>query len=77
MRQITTVLVRVYKFTRQLLELPLASLGITKHNCRFTPTCSEYCGEAIQKHGLIKGGIKCINRISHCRPGAPSGYDPV
>ncbi len=45
--------------------------------CRFTPTCSQYAVEALQKHGLLKGGWMAIKRISRCRPGGGSGYDPV
>jgi uncharacterized protein len=45
--------------------------------CRFTPTCSQYTAEALQKHGLIKGGALSIKRISKCRPGGGHGYDPV
>jgi putative membrane protein insertion efficiency factor len=45
--------------------------------CRFTPTCSHYASEALQKHGLIKGGWLTVKRVSRCRPGGGSGYDPV
>ncbi|MBY0480664.1 MAG: membrane protein insertion efficiency factor YidD [Chitinophagaceae bacterium] len=45
--------------------------------CRFTPTCSQYAAEALQKHGLAKGGLLAIKRISKCRPGGGHGYDPV
>lgn len=45
--------------------------------CRFTPTCSEYTHDAIQKYGLIKGCWLGIKRISRCRPGGGYGYDPV
>jgi len=45
--------------------------------CRFTPTCSQYAVEALKKHGLLKGGWLTIKRISRCRPGGGSGYDPV
>jgi putative membrane protein insertion efficiency factor len=45
--------------------------------CRFTPTCSHYASEALQKHGLVKGGWLAVKRISRCRPGGGSGYDPV
>jgi putative membrane protein insertion efficiency factor len=45
--------------------------------CRFTPTCSQYAITALQKHGLIKGTLLAIKRISKCHPGGGSGYDPV
>lgn len=45
--------------------------------CIYTPTCSEYAMEAIQKHGVIKGVGLAIWRILRCNPFAKGGYDPV
>ena len=45
--------------------------------CRFTPTCSHYAKEALEVHGLFKGGWLAIKRISTCHPWGGSGYDPV
>ncbi len=45
--------------------------------CRYIPSCSQYSIDALKKHGLIKGGWLAIKRISSCRPGGGSGYDPV
>ena len=45
--------------------------------CRFTPTCSQYALEAIEKYGVIKGGYLSIKRILKCNPFHKGGYDPV
>ncbi|MBS4014202.1 MAG: membrane protein insertion efficiency factor YidD [Bacteroidetes bacterium] len=61
-------LIRIYQY----LISPLIPAS-----CRYTPTCSHYGVEAIQKHGPIKGGWLTIKRISKCHPWGGSGYDPV
>ena len=45
--------------------------------CRFTPTCSAYAIEAIQKRGAIVGTALSIWRILRCNPLCKGGYDPV
>lgn len=45
--------------------------------CRFTPTCSQYALEAIQKYGPGKGVLLSIKRILRCNPYSKGGYDPV
>lgn len=45
--------------------------------CRFTPTCSQYAIEAIQKYGAWRGGWLALKRICRCHPLGGSGYDPV
>ena len=50
----------------------------TPASCRFTPTCSAYAYEAINKYGAIKGGWLALKRLLRCNPfyrGSP--YDPV
>ena len=46
-------------------------------SCRFTPTCSQYAVEAIQKYGPFKGSWLSFKRILKCHPWGGSGYDPV
>jgi hypothetical protein len=46
-------------------------------SCRFTPSCSHYGYEAVEKHGVIKGGWMAIRRIGRCHPLNAGGYDPV
>ena len=45
--------------------------------CRFTPTCSQYGIDAINKYGLIKGGLKAAWRIIRCNPFNKGGHDPA
>ncbi|WP_297518552.1 membrane protein insertion efficiency factor YidD [Flavobacterium sp.] len=45
--------------------------------CRFHPTCSNYCMEALRTHGPIKGTWLGLKRILSCHPWGKSGYDPV
>lgn len=45
--------------------------------CRYQPTCSHYCVEALQKHGFFRGGFLGLKRIFSCHPWGGSGYDPV
>ena len=46
-------------------------------NCRYTPTCSEYSIQAIEKYGIFKGLWLSIKRISKCHPWGGSGHDPL
>ncbi|PZW38541.1 hypothetical protein LX95_02562 [Mesonia algae] len=50
---------------------------LTPASCRFQPTCSAYAKEAFITHGVFKGFILSIKRISKCHPWGSSGYDPV
>jgi hypothetical protein len=45
--------------------------------CRFTPTCSEYGYQAIERHGIIKGGFMALWRVMRCNPFSKGGHDPV
>ena len=45
--------------------------------CRFTPTCSQYAMQAIEKYGALKGSFLAVRRILRCNPFHKGGYDPV
>jgi hypothetical protein len=46
-------------------------------SCRFTPTCSEYSYQAVEKYGVLRGGWMGIRRLARCHPWHPGGYDPI
>mgnify|MGYP003790365101 CR=1 FL=1 len=45
--------------------------------CRFTPTCSEYTKQCIERYGFFQGGLMGYRRIMNCHPNGKSGHDPV
>ena len=45
--------------------------------CRFTPSCSEYAAQAIERCGTVRGSLMAIRRLLRCRPGGARGADPV
>jgi len=71
---------------KRILTFPLVLLikgyqnfisPLSPATCRFQPTCSQYALEALKKHGLFKGSLLTMNRISKCHPWGGSGYDPI
>lgn len=66
--KIFIVLIRFYQ---------LSISPILGQNCRYTPTCSQYSVEAINKYGAAKGGWLAIKRIFSCHPWGGHGHDPV
>lgn len=45
--------------------------------CRFTPTCSEFALEALERHGALRGSWLTLRRVSRCHPWHAGGFDPV
>lgn len=68
MKFILVFLIRCYQFCLSPLLGPC---------CRFQPTCSAYCLEAVRKHGWLKGLGLGLLRLAKCHPFHPGGFDPV
>lgn len=62
------LIIRIYQYTLS---------PFIGRSCRYTPTCSHYSIEALNKHGFLKGGKLSIIRLASCHPWGGSGYDPV
>ncbi|MBR2923148.1 MAG: membrane protein insertion efficiency factor YidD [Alphaproteobacteria bacterium] len=68
LKKLMILLIRIYqKFISPLLP----------NVCRYTPSCSQYCIEALEVHGVLKGSLLGLKRILRCHPWGGSGYDPV
>ncbi|MDJ0881721.1 MAG: membrane protein insertion efficiency factor YidD [Gammaproteobacteria bacterium] len=67
---------------RKILILPIrfyqyAISPLLGNHCRYTPTCSQYAIEAIDRFGIFKGSWLAVKRLMSCHPWGKSGYDPV
>ena len=65
-------LIKMIRFYRKYIS-PLKKHGV----CIYTPTCSQYAIEAIEKYGAWKGGFMALKRILRCNPFSKGGYDPL
>ncbi|PKO92456.1 MAG: membrane protein insertion efficiency factor YidD [Betaproteobacteria bacterium HGW-Betaproteobacteria-1] len=67
-RRLLVALIRLYQ---------IALSPYFGQQCRFSPTCSQYAIDAINKYGAIKGLAYTIRRLSRCHPWHAGGHDPV
>ncbi|MGI8865409.1 MAG: membrane protein insertion efficiency factor YidD [Rubrobacteraceae bacterium] len=68
MKRLATGAIEVYKRFISPLFPP---------SCRFTPTCSRYTLDAVEKYGVVRGLCKGAWRVARCHPFSQGGYDPV
>ena len=67
----------VYPFLLLIRAYQLAISPMLGSRCRFHPSCSDYCMEALSRQGLFRGLWLAFLRIGRCHPWHPGGYDPV
>lgn len=77
MRNLVLKLIRFYQKYLSWDSGWAKKLFVTDKVCRFKPTCSEYSYQAIEKHGLLKGGWLSLRRVLSCHPWSKGGPDPV
>ncbi|MDR0998261.1 MAG: membrane protein insertion efficiency factor YidD [Treponema sp.] len=63
-----------------LLLIRFYQAAVSPHlppSCRYTPSCSRYAYQAVEKYGFRRGLCLALKRILRCHPLHPGGYDPV
>ncbi len=74
MKSLVRIAIRGY----QLVVSPvLHFIGGPGCGCRFEPSCSRYCLEAVETHGTARGLWLGMRRLARCNPWGGSGSDPV
>lgn len=77
MKKAILKLIKLYQNTSFFHGYIMRALFLSDASCRFTPTCSNYTYQAIEKYGSAKGLWSGFKRILHCHPWNKGGYDPV
>ena len=68
MKKVLILLLKGYK--------KIISPGLVR-SCKYSPTCSEYAIEALERHGTLKALALTIWRVLRCNPFSRGGHDPV
>lgn len=77
MKRIILKLIKTYQKTEIFRGTLAKQLFLNESACRFTPTCSDYTYQAVEKYGAVKGLFLGIKRIVRCHPWNKGGFDPV
>ncbi|KKR49432.1 MAG: hypothetical protein UT84_C0027G0001 [Candidatus Curtissbacteria bacterium GW2011_GWA1_40_16] len=74
------IILKSIRFYQKYLSLDTGwakKIFLTEKICRFSPTCSQYSYEAIDRYGIINGLFLGFKRILKCHPWNKGGFDPV
>jgi putative membrane protein insertion efficiency factor len=77
MKEIILRLIRFYQRTEIFRGALAKQLFLNESACRFTPTCSDYTYQAVNKYGSVKGLVFGFKRIIRCHSWSKGGFDPI
>lgn len=77
MKKLILLSIRLYQKTGFFHGAILKYLFMTDDACRFTPSCSNYTYEAVERYGSVQGIWIGLKRIVRCHPWSKGGFDPV
>lgn len=77
MKKFVLKLIRFYQKYLSIDQVWAKKLFLTDKVCRFTPTCSEYTYQAVEKHGVVRGCWLGFRRVLRCHPWSKGGDDPL
>ncbi|OGZ24067.1 MAG: membrane protein insertion efficiency factor YidD [Candidatus Nealsonbacteria bacterium RIFCSPLOWO2_01_FULL_43_32] len=64
-----TIVLKIIRFYQVFISPNL------NRRCRFYPSCSSYAFSAVEKYGVVNGGLKGLKRLFRCHPLSPGGVD--
>ena len=72
----------VRRVSRETLLLPVHAWRIVSHTvlqprCKYYPSCSQYCLDAVRQRGVIAGALLSTWRLLRCNPWSLGGVDHV
>ncbi len=77
MKRLVLDAIRFYQRTRFFHGVIARQFFLTDRVCRFSPTCSNYTYQAVEKYGVIQGLWLGVKRISSCHPWSKGGINPI
>ena len=77
MKKFVLKLIEFYQRYLSIDRVWAKKLFLTDKVCRYTPTCSEYTYQAVEKYGTVRGLFLGLKRVLRCHPWSVGGYDPV
>ena len=78
MKKIVLFFIKIYQKTLSYDHGLLGKVFPNTRYCKFSPTCSEYTYQVVDKYGVLKGLDLGVKRLRRCNSKTAAGtYDPI